>query len=238
MKNSAGPGKCVHCRKEVEERNWDHVFPESWYPDTTPVDIEKWKAPSCIECNREYGKIEQDLLIQFGLCLDPNHPNTKKIVEKALRSVKPEFGRNVRDKSARAKKQKELLGRMLFFDELPEVGLFPNFGPQPGQKLNQSPAVLLPKSHLEKLAEKIVRGIFYVEYEDVIDGDYELEVFVVEDHGAKEFMDLVNNYGKELNRGPGISIRRAVLPEDPKSGVYAIVIWERAKLYASILPKE
>jgi hypothetical protein len=32
----------------VAERDWDHVFPISWYPDTTPPDLEKWKIPSCL----------------------------------------------------------------------------------------------------------------------------------------------------------------------------------------------
>jgi hypothetical protein len=36
-----GPGKCVHCLKDVEERNSDHVFPASWYPDSTPPNLEE-----------------------------------------------------------------------------------------------------------------------------------------------------------------------------------------------------
>ena len=59
-KKKLGPGKCVHCLKDVEERNSDHVFPESWYPDSTPPNLEKWQIPSCIPCNSEYGKLEQD----------------------------------------------------------------------------------------------------------------------------------------------------------------------------------
>lgn len=84
-----GQGKCVHCLKEVEERNSDHVFPESWYPASTPPDVEKWQIPSCIPCNSDYGKLEQDFLIKVGLCLDPHHPASASIVQKALRSVKP-----------------------------------------------------------------------------------------------------------------------------------------------------
>jgi hypothetical protein len=25
-------GKCVHCLMDPVERNWDHMFPKSWYP--------------------------------------------------------------------------------------------------------------------------------------------------------------------------------------------------------------
>jgi len=55
------------------ERNWDHVFPESWYPQTTPSNLEKWKIPSCIRCNSALGMMEDRLLIQLAHALDPDH---------------------------------------------------------------------------------------------------------------------------------------------------------------------
>ena len=43
MAKNPGKDRCVHCLKEGVERNWDHVFPNSWYPDTTAADMEKCK---------------------------------------------------------------------------------------------------------------------------------------------------------------------------------------------------
>src|SRR5437899_2162775 len=97
MAKKLGPGKCVHCLKDVEERNFDHVFPESWYPDSTPPNLEKWQIPSCIPCNRDYGKLEQDFLLKVGLCLDPFDPASASIVQKSLRSLKPAAARTARD---------------------------------------------------------------------------------------------------------------------------------------------
>src|SRR5580704_2378724 len=74
MAKKLGPGKCVHCLKDVDARNSDHVFPESWYPDSTPPGVEKWQIPSCIRCNSDYGKLEQDFFVKVGLCLDPFDP--------------------------------------------------------------------------------------------------------------------------------------------------------------------
>ena len=88
MAKKLGPGKCVHCLKDAEERNSDHVFPESWYPDSTPPNVEKWQIPSCIPCNTDYGKLEQDFLLKVGLCLDPFEPASASIVQKSLRSLK------------------------------------------------------------------------------------------------------------------------------------------------------
>jgi len=53
-------------------RTWDHVFPRSWYPDNTPKDLEKWQVPACQPCNANYGKLENQLMILLGMCVDPS----------------------------------------------------------------------------------------------------------------------------------------------------------------------
>jgi len=63
--------QCAHCLKYVDKATSDHVFPKSWYPSTTPKGVEKWQMPSCIECNSRMGKIENELLLKFGLCVSP-----------------------------------------------------------------------------------------------------------------------------------------------------------------------
>src|SRR5215471_12248463 len=109
MAKKLGPGKCVHCLKDVEERNSDHVFPASWYPHSTPPNLEKWQIPSCIPCNTAYGKLEQDFMLKVGLCLDPYDPASASIVQKALRSVKPAEARNPRDAAHRLRKGQKIL---------------------------------------------------------------------------------------------------------------------------------
>ena len=54
------PCKCVHCLRYCDSPTSDHVFPKSWYPDTTPQNMEKWQIPSCENCNTEYSKIENE----------------------------------------------------------------------------------------------------------------------------------------------------------------------------------
>ena len=81
MAKSPGPGRCVHCGKEVHVRTWDHVFPQSWYPEDSPPNIEKWKIPSCKVCNLEYSQIEEDLFITLALCIGRDAPNAKGMYE-------------------------------------------------------------------------------------------------------------------------------------------------------------
>ena len=240
MAKSAGPGRCVHCLREVRERNWDHVFPASWYPATTPLNMEKWQVPSCIECNKEYGKIEEDLLTRFGLCLDPDHPDTEDVVKRMLRSMKPEYGRNPRDRRVRGGKQRKILGKTITFQELPSYGILPNFGPvcEPDPGLDGHVGILVSKYSLERLAEKIVRGATFIENGIYIDGSYEFGIYFLEDGDAAHIVEMIDKFGVQLGRGPGLLIRRAVIPEDKQSGLYVIEIWGVVKLYVAVMPKE
>ncbi len=77
-----GTWQVLHCLADSVERNWDHVFPESWYPQTTPSNLEKWKIPSCIRCNSALGMMEDRLLIQLAHALDPDHPGSAGIYDK------------------------------------------------------------------------------------------------------------------------------------------------------------
>jgi len=60
---------CIHCVRPTEAPEKDHVFPDSWCPDTTPSTVQRWTAPSCAECNRKFGQMEQDLLVRLVGCI-------------------------------------------------------------------------------------------------------------------------------------------------------------------------
>ncbi len=109
MAKKPDPGRCVHCLQFHDELTWDHVFPESWYPDTTPEDLEKWKIPACLPCNKDYGRIEEDLLIKLGLCIDPKNHRGAGIAFKAVRALRSDYGKN--DKDANLRRQNEKINR-------------------------------------------------------------------------------------------------------------------------------
>ncbi|WP_200255411.1 hypothetical protein [Thiococcus pfennigii] len=104
MARKPGPGICVHCLKEVQKRNWDHVFPRGWYPDTTPQNLEKWKIPTCKNCNDEYGRMEDDLGIILSTSIDPKSAKAAGVWKKTLRALDPSQGKTNKDRKARAKK--------------------------------------------------------------------------------------------------------------------------------------
>ena len=155
------PGTCVHCVKTFDELTWDHVFPQGWYPDSTPGDLEKWKFPSCDPCNGRYSKIEGDLLVLFGMCVDPTEAAAAGIAQKVLRSVDPACGRDDRDRRIRQKNRDRLLREMIPPSQIPSEGLLPGFDGGGSTPQGRS-GLFIPMQSLEAMGEKFARGLAYI----------------------------------------------------------------------------
>ena len=56
----------------LTEATKDHVFPSSWYPDTTADDVQRWTA-----CNGHFGELEKKLLVFLAYCINPTKPARK-----------------------------------------------------------------------------------------------------------------------------------------------------------------
>src|SRR5215470_6563811 len=119
------PGPCVHCLQHFNELTWDHVIPRAWYPDDTPENLERWKIPSCGKCNREYGELEQDLLIRLGMSIGREEAKASGIAERVIRSTDPRAGRNEKDRLARARRNVELSRHMIDVDAENQKGVLP-----------------------------------------------------------------------------------------------------------------
>lgn len=232
------PGRCVHCLGYFDELTWDHVFPEAWYPETTPPNIEKWKIPSCWICNQLHSKSEGGLLIRLGLCVAPDDPNSAGIVEKALRSMNPEYGKNERDSAARTALRQKILKELLEDDNIPYEAVYPGFGPQPGVHDKARVAVKISATSIRRLIEKIVRGITYIEDNSFIEKPFTVQLYTLTDESAAPLKAMLDSYGTLYEKGPGITVVRAVVPEDQTTAMYAIEIWGRLKGYAFIVMDE
>ncbi len=236
MKNSKRPldGKCVHCLSNNVPRNWDHVFPKSWYPDTTPNNIEKWKIPSCFKCNSEYGAIEQDLLMRLACCVDPKAAASSGIYKKVLRSMDARYAPNRKEERIRIARREKLLAELIHGVQIPQIGIYPGLGERWNRPIEKQIALKIPESSLRRLTEKIVRGIYFLEEAQYIEPPYLIGFYVLEDEGAGSVIDLLNRFGTEYARGPGILINRAITPEDGVSSIISIEIWGSFKMYASV----
>lgn len=83
---------------------------------------------------------------------------------------------------------------------------------------------------------KIVRGIYFIEDERFIEPPYSIDFYALEDKGSAPIKELLDRFGTEYARGPGILINRAVAPEDGIAAIISIEVWGSFKMYASIMP--
>jgi hypothetical protein len=228
------PGKCVHCLKDPVERNWDHVFPTSWYPDVTSPSLEKWKMPSCVPCNENYGKLEEDFLRRVALCIDPHLPTTRSVVEKALRSMRPSAATNDADRRVRLSLGQRILREALHGTQIPQTGIYPRLGERWQRPTEDQTAILVPVESFRRLTEKIVRGTFYVDDGKFVEPPYEIEFFALDDDGARPIRTALSRFGKVYAREPGLVVKRAVAVEDGISSLFEIEFWGQFTTFASV----
>lgn len=154
-------GRCVHCLSQTDSLTADHVFPSSWYPDTTPPTVQRWTVPCCSVCNLELGRLEKDLLIRLVLCVNPKSEAASGLASRALRSLGIDVDHlSERERIHRARLRNKLRAELMpQADLVGKPGKIPGLGPPEG---SESPWSLpIPWAGLAIVAEKIVRGCEY-----------------------------------------------------------------------------
>lgn len=148
-------GRCVHCLRSSQTVTYDHGFPASWYPDTTPSNVQRWTAPSCQRCNSELGRLERDLLIRVVLCIDPKKEAVSGLASKVLRSLGLDtVGLSETEKAHRERVRAKLRAELIpYLDVAGGPGAIPGLGPYE----NSPWAVPIPWASLSIIAEKIAR---------------------------------------------------------------------------------
>lgn len=224
MKSNVKSVRCIHCLKLTESPEADHVFPDSWYPDSTPPTVQRWTAPSCPECNRKLGQLEHDLLLRLVLSTDPDSEAASGLAARVFRSLGldveglPEKEKTIRD-GLRAKIRSELIPQ----GEVAELpGRIPGLGPALGDP--QGPALFIPWAALSIMAEKIARGCEY-KYKNrcrLVEHPYDIRTFI-EDSGVVP--EPFASSGRILDFGPGCKVKRVFVDEDPNIVHYWISIW-------------
>jgi hypothetical protein len=224
-----------------DETTMDHAFPASWYPDTTPEQVQRWTVPSCQVCNNRFSKAERELLIRMGLCVNPTRWEAHGISTKALRSLGVGVEEEMAEREAahRRAKKRSILARLLrYTPEQMAAHVLPGFGPREGARAGEESVVLVPADALTRVTEIIVRGCeFKLGVERYIEPPYELQTFFPVQKGIDEMRGyLVNAEVTEL--GPGLEIRRRAAADDPLTVLYRLRIWGTLTTFGSILRAE
>jgi hypothetical protein len=151
--------------------------------------------------------------------------------------LNPLSGKNEHDQKIRLAKREKVLKGIDVLHDLPSVGIFPNFGPLPDTYYPEYAIVHLNEKEIEKFAEKIVRGIVYVKDKFYVDNSYEFKLYVVEDKNVAAIYQMLETFGHDLDRRPGLIIRRALVENEKVTGIYFIEIRGRFRFFIMLMPK-
>jgi hypothetical protein len=228
--------KCVHCLEIGKEETKDHVFPASWYPNTTPASVQRWTVPSCPRCNGTFGLLEKELFIRLAICVDPSKAGASGISGAVLRS----FGVGVqnldpKEKACRTALREKVLADTMPMSDIGPVPLLPDLGPHAGFPLDQQRAVSISEKLLKEVCGKILRGCEYkLNNKKFIEKPYVLRIYFAHDEKISDVTAFVK-MAQPTALGPGFEVRRVGCPpEDGYAVLYRVILWDTFKIYGSI----
>lgn len=230
--------RCIHCGKPVDETTKDHVFPASWYPETTPEDAQRWTAPSCGECNNNLGSIEKKVFSRLILCVDPQKTGAAGLYAKLKRSLGISVvGLSKKEAEHRERQKIGLMSAIKPYSPERAASILPGLGSHMGFKDEDLPQVRIPADLLLKVYDKIVRGCEYVLAGRIVEKPYDVRIyFVHEDNVPKDLArGLASPVAEDVHLGPGFRVVRVAAQDDLRTVVYAITLWDSAYFLALIM---
>ncbi len=224
--------RCVQCLNYFNKITKDHVFPSSWYPITTPTNIQRWTVPTCKNCNGKFGKLEHEALIILGLCIDPEKLEAAGLAEKALVSLGLNVELDPEEKQHRVNKAKRILSRIQPYS--PSVKPFPGLGPHQGYPKEDQWMIKGYERDLFAIGEKILRGIEYKLGKRFIERQAKLTVYFPNLEDLDPVNDLFRQIGSNI-LGPGFIVQRGAAIDNEFTVIYKIIMLGSITMYGSLL---
>jgi hypothetical protein len=234
VKRPRSDGRCVHCRGVASTK--DHVFPDSWYPESTPGNVQRWTVPCCEKCNRDLGLIEKEVFVRLGLCINPEKVAATGISKRVIRS----FGIGAQDLDEdeariRAALKKEVLKSAKPYSDEANPHLLPGIGPHPEAPAEQQFQIDIPADKLYEVARKIIRGCeYWFSNGRIVELPYQIEIFFAHQAHVPDVVRMFSQFDS-FHFGPGFRVRRGAAQDEPLSAIYEVVIWDTLIFYATIL---
>jgi hypothetical protein len=237
IKRPKSDRRCVHCGRIHEKLTKDHVFPDSWYPESTPETVQHWTVPACLPCNGELGTVEKEVFVRLGLCVNPRKVAATGISNRVIRSLGIcAEGLDEDEKRIRAALKEEVLRGAKPFAEEARPHILPGIGPHPEAPAEQQIQINIPADKLYRVSRKIVRGCeYWFSNGRIVDPPYEIDIFFAHEADVPDVVRMFCAFGP-FQFGPGFRVRRGAVREDPLSSIYEVVIWDSLTFYATILP--
>ena len=214
------------------------MFPSSWYPDTTPNDVQRWTAPSCESCNGRFGELEKELLVFLACCINPTKPAAQGLYERVRRTMGIGVeGLNDDEKRHREARRRKLLNEARPYSPEVQPHIIPGLGPHPEAPVSSQMQLTIKAEDIHAVVKKIVRGCeYWLAAGRIVEPPYEIEVFFPTETPELVGQLLTAFALGPVYLGPGLRIRRGGAHDDSLSSLYELVMWDTLTVYASILP--
>lgn len=216
----------------------DHVFPASWYPDSTPTTVQHLTVPSCHACNKRLEVVERIVGHDLLIVVDPHIPGCEGVAARINRSWQPMTGKSDREWRVRAGNALKILRTMAWAPPVPgrpqvEVRT------AAGVVFHASPARRLERAPIRVLAEKFLRGLHYAERCELL-GDLRVEAFLatpdrIKDSELAEVWAFLESLPIRQDLGPGFWWRGHVQPD---GSAWAFRLWGQATIVAIATPPD
>lgn len=163
-------------------------------------------------------------------------------MEKAIRAFDPAAGKSHGDAAKRAQAREGLIARLTVGAGIPTEGIYPGLGERWDRPKQEQVAVRIPKSDIDALAEKVVRGICWIDGEEYIEADQSVDVYALAEDSPPALVFRNPPTGVEIRsyeRQPVATVQRLVSDGSPRSSLFRIALWsDQMIIYSSVTPRE
>jgi len=210
---------CLHCgsRKKITR---DHIPPKSLFPKPLPNKL--ITVPCCRKCNNTASKDDEYFRTAIVLRRDAGkHPEAKKVARRALRSLKRPEAKGL---------NRLLLSDFREFYRLSERGVY-----------EPAASFWVEFQRIERVASRIVRGLFWYEYGKRLSDGYEVSAF--NDSGIRHmdenqlhiFRSILEVRSKTVGKNVFRYWQRAV-PEDKSMTAWLLLFYESVWFFCFTVP--
>jgi TonB family protein len=180
-------------------------------------------VPCCRGCYNDLSRVESDLLIRLGLCMNPYTDAPARVASTARPALGLDAGNlPEKEKSRRDWSRAKVRAGPMANGEVAETpGLIPGLVLHPGN-VSESPVVPIPYSDLSKIAEKFGRGCEYKLRNRYVEPPYGLRTFIGHPDEIRAEFD-----GEQLfDLGPGFKVKCVRHAENPGDVAYWFLLWD------------
>ena len=223
-------GECIYCGTPGKVTD-EHVFPEAWYPEDTPLELWKWQVPACSACNARYGEKESRILPFLAMSVEPWQLGAKGIADKAWKAMNARYARDEDDAGKRAHVL-ELMRRRLDSAPLSKVIDALPLGWPP--EVRDYTTTHVRFSDTWPVFGKIIRGLTYI----ISNGKRIDENYVVRIFRELSIVPAVFRLtpATMYSCGPGIVVQMINIDPFPMS-FSEVVIWQTHRYFAVVMPR-